>query len=480
MNPIFIKNYSELIPPYLSESQSLLRKTILNVLELAITSVMPQNLMAKALKIENGKLIIKNNQFSLKDFKDICIIGGGKAVAHMTAYLEKLLSTIPDIKYKGIINVPENLAIDDLELTDSIQINFTSHPIPNESGVIGVRKMMNLINSSSKKSLVLFLVSGGGSALLPLPRKEIQLKDLQAINSLLLESGASIHEINIIRKHLSDLKGGNLARKIFKTNKGTLISLIISDVVGNNLDSIASGPSVADSSTFNDVYAILNKYGLFDRIPKSIHSLVKEGIKNKALETPKSGDKCFDNVYNYLIGSIETGVHIIKNFLEKEGYNVSYFSDTITGEARIFGERFFKENMVNLRNNYNQSQRYALLGTGELTVTIKGKGIGGRNQEMLLSFLHKLIVSKIDYNFCFVAVNLDGIEGNSNAMGALIDNEVCNKALKKNLDITNYLNNNDSNSAFKILGTEIITGPTGCNVNDLVILLYENYSRERE
>ncbi len=479
MNPAFIKNYSELIPPSLTESQLLLRTTILNALELAINSVMPKNLMAKALKIENGKLIIQNNQFSLKKFKDICIIGGGKAVAHMTAYLEKLLSNVSGIKYKGIINVPENLSIDDLELSESIQINFASHPLPNESGVIGVHKMMELINSSSKKSLILFLVSGGGSALLPLPRGEIQLKDLQAINELLLDSGASIHEINVIRKHLSDLKGGNLARKIFEANKGTLISLIISDVVGNNLDSIASGPSVADSSTFKDVFTILNKYTLFDKVPNSIHSLVEEGLNNKALETPKLGDKCFDNVHNYLIGSIETGVLAIKNLLKKEGYTVNYFSDTITGEAKVFGERLFNKSIAEFRNHHNWSKRYALIGTGELTVTIKGKGIGGRNQEMLLGFLNKAIDTKINNNFCIIAANLDGIEGNSNAMGALVDNEVCKKALELNLNITKYLNHNDSNSAFNLLGTEIITGPTGCNVNDIMIFLYGNYSKER-
>ena len=479
MNPNLIKNYSVLTPTYLSESQSLLRKTILSALELAIKSVMPKNMMAKVLKIENGKLIIQNDEFLLKDFKDICIIGGGKAVAHMAAYLEKLLLSIPEIEYKGIINVPENLPMDDLELSESIQVNFASHPIPNESGVNGVRKMIGLINSCSKKSLVLFLVSGGGSALLPLPRKDIELKDLQIINTLLLECGASIHEINVIRKHLSDLKGGNLARKVFEANKGTLISLIISDVVGDNLESVASGPSVADSSTFKDVYAILNKYELFDKIPNSIHSLVEEGLKNKALETPKLKDKCFDNVHNYLIGSIETGVRAVKTFLKKQGYIVNYFSNAVTGEARVFGERFFTENIDKLSNCLNQSKRYALIGTGELTVTIKGKGIGGRNQEMLLSFLNKAIIRKIDCDFCTVSANLDGIEGNSNAMGALVDNEVCKKALKSNLDINKYLHNNDSSSAFNLLGTQIITGPTGCNVNDVLILLYGNYSKER-
>jgi len=473
MSPSIIKNYSQLFPPHLSKPQSRLRKTILKALELAINSVMPENLMEQSIKIEGSKLIIQNNEFDLNTFEDICIIGGGKAVAHMAAYLERILSNVPNIKYKGIINIPEGLTIDDLNLTDSIQINYASHPIPNKVGMNGVRKMRELLKASSKNNLIIFLVSGGGSALLPLPRKGILLEDLQTINTLLLESGASIREINIIRKHLSNFKGGNLARMIFEINQGTLISLIISDVVGNDLDSIASGPSVPDSSTFTEVNTILKKYQLVEKVPQSIRSLVKEGLINDKLETPKARDKCFNRVYNYLIGSVQSAVEVLTNFLETKGFVADYFSDKITGEAHKFGESLFNEVFKNLDQSHLNTNRKALIGSGELTVTIKGKGIGGRNQEMLLAFLNKAFKSKISCNFCLLGANLDGIEGNSKAIGALVDNDVQNQAQKLQLNIKKYLDYNDSNSAFKLLGTEIITGPTGCNVNDLMILLCE-------
>ncbi|TFG14234.1 MAG: DUF4147 domain-containing protein [Promethearchaeota archaeon] len=479
MSPSIIKNYSQLLSSELSKPQLVLRKIILNSLELAITSVMPKNLMEESLKVKNGKLIIQNSEFNLNYFKEINIIGGGKAVAHMAAYLEKLLSNIPKVQYNGIINIPNSLTIDDLGLTSAIQVNYASHPIPNEAGINGVLRMKELIKASSKKSLIIFLVSGGGSALLPLPRKNIQIKDLQIMNELLLESGASIHEINIVRKHLSDFKGGNLARLIFQTSQATLISLIISDVIGNNLDSIASGPSVPDSSTFEDVRNILNKYKLFKKIPSTINTLVQEGLINNTLETPKSRDKCFTNVHNFLIGSVESAVHTITNYLKDKGFIVNYFIDDMRGEAREFGEKVFDQFFVN-SNEHQHIERYALIGTGELTVTIKGKGIGGRNQEMLLSFLDKTLKNQIIDHFCFMGANLDGIEGNSKAMGALVDNEVQNRALKFDFDMKTYLENNDSNSVFKKLGTEIITGPTGCNVNDVIILLHEKLSENGE
>jgi len=480
MSPSIIKNYSQLLSPELSKPQLVLRKIILNSLELAITSVMPKNLMEESLKVENGKLIIQNSEFNLNNFKEIYIIGGGKAVAHMAAYLEKMLSNTPKVQYKGVINIPDGLTIDDLGLTNSIQVNYASHPIPNEAGINGVLRMKELIKASSKNSLIIFLVSGGGSALLPLPRKSIQIKDLQIMNALLLESGASINEINVVRKHLSDFKGGNLARIIFETSQATLVSLIISDVIGNNLSSIASGPSVPDSSTFKDVRNILNTYKLFEKIPSTINTLIQEGLINNTLETPKPGDKCFNNVHNFLIGSVKSAVHTITNYLKDKGFTVNYFIDDIRGEAREFGEKVFDQFLVNSNRFHQHIERHALIGTGELTVTIKGEGIGGRNQEMLLSFLDKTLKSKIKGNFCFMGANLDGIEGNSNAMGALVDNEVRNQALKFDFDMKKYLDYNDSNSMFKLLGTEIITGPTGSNVNDIIILLHEELSKNGE
>ena len=468
---ISIKNRTLLVPEGLNESQKFLRKLALNCLEKALYAVNPKNLIEKSVKIHDGILVINNDLFDLKDYNKIYIIGGGKATAEMAFTLENILKNL-SIDYEGIVNIPKGLEIKKSQETKNIQLNYATHPIPNENGVNGAKKMLELINKSSKNDLIICLISGGGSALLPLPRDGISLEDLMETNSLLLASGASIHEINAIRKHISKIKGGNLAKTLFKSSGATLISLIISDVVGNNLDSIASGPTVPDPTTFKDVVNILNKYNLYDKIPKSVKNFIEEGFKNRELENPKSNDPCFDNIHNYLIGSVSSAVQEIISYLEPD-FITNYFSDKITGEAREYGKEIYQyiSQYLKKKNFKIVELKDALIGSGELTVTIKGNGKGGRNQEMLLSFLDFIKNKKIDYNFLILAVNLDGIEGNSQAMGALVDNFTLSQITNKNLNIKQFLDNNDSNSFFKILNSEIITGPTGCNVNDLILIL---------
>ncbi|MFW9902409.1 MAG: glycerate-2-kinase family protein, partial [Candidatus Thorarchaeota archaeon] len=245
---MYIKNTSQLFPNTLSNNQKFLRKTALQSLEISIHAVKPNIMMERSLKFQKSKLLIQNDEFDLTKYKRIYIIGGGKATAEMVFSLEKNLIACKDIDYEGIINIPKNTNEFESFENSKIIINFASHPIPDEQGLKGTREMMELIERSTENDLIFCLISGGGSALLPLPKLSINLKDLQKVNSLLLSSGASIHEINTIRKHLSDFKGGNLAKKLYNTSKATLISLIISDVVGDNLDSIASGPTVPDET----------------------------------------------------------------------------------------------------------------------------------------------------------------------------------------------------------------------------------------
>ena len=332
--------------------------------------------------------------------------------------------------------------------------------------------MLEFVKKSSKKDLIICLISGGGSALLPSPKAGISLRDLQEVNSLLLASGASIHEINAVRKHLSDFKGGNLAKALFNSSGATLISLIISDVVGNNLDSIASGPTVPDRTTFKDAIDILKKYSIHYKVPKSVINSLEQGLKNKSLENPKYNDPCFRNVHNYLIGSVKSAVQEIITYL-KQDFITNYFSDNIIGEARDFGRNLYSiiSEQMNENDFENLQKSIALIGSGELTVTIKGVGIGGRNQEMLLSFLDFVNGKDFEDNFLVIGANLDGIEGNSKAMGSVVDNFTLKQIANRKLNTKEYLDNNDSNSFFKIINSEIITGPTGCNVNDLILIL---------
>ncbi len=472
---MYIQNYSQLISESLNRDSLELRKIGLKSLEIAIRSVEPRKLIRNAIKIYDENLIIEEDKYDLKKFERILIIGGGKATAQMAITLDGLLKTYSKIVYEGFVNIPDDQESKFLSSAKNIKMNLASHPIPNEAGLNGVNKMLELVEGTNKEDLIICLFSGGGSALLPLPKKNITLIDIQKTNSLLLASGASIHEINTIRKHISDFKGGNLAKRIYMNSKATTLTLIISDVVGNKLDSIASGPTIPDLTTFSDAYQVLLKYNLLDRIPMTVKEVIMEGVKNPQLENPSKNDPIFENVHTYLIGSVEISAKEVSDYLRNYNFEIDYFSSEISGEAADFGKHLYELITEKLReySKGSKKSRIAMIGTGELTVTLRGKGIGGRNQEMLLNFLKTIKSEKIDYNFFVLGCNLDGIEGNSKAMGAIVDNSLLMETIKNNVNIEEYLKSNNSNAFFNLLNGEIITGPTGINVNDLVLILLE-------
>lgn len=472
---MYIKNLSQLTPNNIKEESLALRKVGLNALEIGLSSVEPRKLIKNSVKIVKDKLIIRNDMYDLSTFREILVIGGGKASAQMALEIEELLKKYSKIKYKGLINILNSLTIKNHSASSKIRMNLASHPIPDESGLNGTKTMFSYIENTTKDDLIIFLLSGGGSALLPMPKQNVSLEDLQATNSLLIASGASIHEINTVRKHLSDFKGGNLAKKIYDISKATVITLIISDVVGNNLETIASGPTIPDLTTFRDTYSLLEKYQLLYKVPSSVKQLFETGMNDLTLNKPLDNPNYFKNVHNYLIGSVESSVNEISKYLKEFNFIVDYFSNEIIGEAAVFGKNL--HNLISQKLLHfvekSKNQKIALIGTGELTVTIKGKGVGGRNQEMLLNFINDIKDKNFDYNFLIIGVNLDGIEGNSKAMGALVDTVLLTQLNEKKIDLERYLNHNDSNSFFKMLNTEIITGTTGINVNDLLLLLIE-------
>ncbi|UCC19916.1 MAG: DUF4147 domain-containing protein [Promethearchaeota archaeon] len=470
---MFVKNVSHLLNKNLDKIQLSIREIGIETLEKSILAVKPKILMQNSIKLHKKRLIIENDEYDLENFNKIYIIGGGKATAEMALTLEEFFSDVKDIRYEGIINIPDNSELMDNFKKSRISFNLASHPIPNEEGFKGTKAMMKLIEKSTNNDLIFCLISGGGSALLPFPKQGIEIEDLRIFNSLLLSSGASIHEINTLRKHLSDFKGGNLAKKIYNSSGATLISIIISDVVGDNLDSIASGPTVSDRTTFKEAFEIIEKFELLNKIPNSIRESLNQGLSGKMSENPKPGNSCFNNVHNYLIGSVKNAVQEAKSFLNSKQFKVDYVSDNVIGEAKDFGQVLYGVISRHVKDNLTKDKikKIALIGTGELTVTIRGDGIGGRNQEMLLSFLNIVKNKKLNYDLLIISANLDGIEGNSEAMGALIDNYVLEQMILRKIDTEKYLINNDSNNFFKELGTEIITGPTGCNVNDLTLIL---------
>jgi glycerate 2-kinase len=288
----FVKNSNEILDSSLNHSIHTLRKFALDCLEIGISSVLPDKLIKKKISIDSTILSIGEHQYNLKDYDSIYIIGAGKATADMAFSIEKLLKSVNFGSYKGIINVPIGTPYKKLELSEKIVINEANHPIPNENGMLGTKKMIDLVNKSNNNDLFIILISGGGSALLTLPKNGITLEDLKQVNKLLLKSGASIQEINTIRKHISDFKGGNLARKIYETSNAKVICLIISDVIDNELDMIASGPTVADSTRYRDAIEVIEKYGLYDKFPNSVIKVIEKGKDNPEMENPSEDHPC--------------------------------------------------------------------------------------------------------------------------------------------------------------------------------------------
>jgi len=458
-----------------------LRQIGLKAINRGIESVQPDELVRKSISIENQILKIEDFSLGLSKYRKIVIVGGGKATYLM---LTALLGMLPkNFPVSGAINIPLNQKSSDFISFPSgqgkIHIHGASHPVPDINGMQGVQEMIQLISDSPPDSLVIALISGGGSVLLPLPVDGISLKELQIMNNLLLESGADIGEINCIRKHLSAFKGGNLARIC---GARSLISLVISDVIGNHLDIIASGPSVPDPTTFEDAIKICRKYEIWETelLPVSIQRHLLAGNEGEIEETPKPNSTIFDRVHNFIIGSALTSMESVVGDLIQDGFETVRIGSDLNGEAKEFGKDLVQKRF----EMPDRMKKYAFVGTGEFTVTLgDSEGVGGRNQEMLLSFLQTSSTETTptiwnERDFVIIACAFDGIEGNSPAMGSIIDSTSLRRIqtmqlTKKEFSMDRFLVNHNSYNFFKALGDSIITGPTGTNVNDMLVILFD-------
>jgi len=472
------------------------REILLSLFEHGLTAVNPYLAVNRHIAMADGKITVRTDSgelaFPLEDTGKIYVVGGGKAAVQMAVAMEELLGNRIEA---GFVNAPDKLLQLDPPKLNRIKAIGASHPIPNQAGVDGVKKMIELSENARSKDLVFCLISGGGSALMPQPAGSITLEDKQVLNRLLIQCGATINEINTVRKHVSMVKGGWLARHF---QPARVIGLILSDVVGDDLSTIGSGPTVPDHTTFSDSVAILEKYGLIDKIPMRIRKYMILGMRDEHLETPKAESKMFQNVQNVMIGSARTAaeeikvkarefkdigtVHILTSRLEGEaaeiGQNLHALITNIfdlktrvkiDAKAGFFNGKSFR---VDYGSGRGENRCTLLLLTGETTVTIKGQGTGGRNQEMLLAFLNKMDAPSKG-KFGIISCGMDGIEGNSPAAGALIDDQSRERALQLSLNLKELLENNDSYAAFSRLGDAIITGPTGTNVNDLTMVLLD-------
>ncbi len=382
---------------------------------------------------------------SLNQFENVYVIGFGKASASMAEALEKRLGR--KIKKGLVIGLQK-------AKTKRIRSFVGSHPFPSKKNIVATKKILSIAEKAGKKDLVIVLESGGGSSLLALPARGISLGSLAKTNKLLVGSKASIEEINIVRKHLSRVKGGLLMQTIYPAR---LYSLIVSDVVGDKLSTISSGPTAGDKSSFRQAGTVLKKYRLWNKVSKDVRERLSKGMKGKVAETPKPGNIIFKKAKNRILLNNKVALKAMKEKAKSLGFRAEIYSNSLGGEAGNAGKKLVSKIRAKKRP-------FALIAGGETIVNLKGKGIGGRNQEMVLANLKELAKSE---KTIFVSIGSDGVDGNSKAAGAIADS----KTLGKRKDWKKFLKRNDSNSFFRKVRGEIVTGSTGTNVMDLQLVL---------
>ncbi len=444
-----IKNFNEL-----ASSKS--RLDALKVLEAGLQAADPIRSVRNAIKLEGSKLVVGGREYDVSS--GVKVLGFGKASANMASAVEGVLN---DLIVSGAVVVPKGLKPPNLR---RIKILYGSHPVPDDDSINSTKELLKLC-SRSEEDVFIVLISGGGSALFELTVDPITLDDLKLTTTQLLKCGADIKEINTVRKHISMVKGGRLAELLYPSK---VISLILSDVVGDPIEFIASGPTAPDPTTYEDAIALLKRYGIWDNVPQSVKDVLVRGLNRGLRETPKPGDKVFNNVLNYVVASNYISLKAMEEEARRLGYNTLILTSMIEGEAREVG-KLLAGVMKNVEK-YDEpiGKPAAILAGGETTVTVRGKGIGGRNQELALSVA--ISIAGLD-DVVFTSIGSDGVDGVSIAAGGIVDGRTVSDGRKLGLDPYEFLNNNDSYNYLSKLGSAIITGPTGTNVNDLLVML---------
>jgi hydroxypyruvate reductase len=438
----------------------------LSILNSGIQAAHPSKAILEAVKINSTNLYIKSPQgrsihLDLNKYRRIFVIGAGKAVSSMAKTIEEIFETRI---HKGHVIAKYGHT----ETLNKISCTEAGHPIPDENGVGGTGKILEILEELKENDLVICLISGGGSALLVRPFDHITLQELKECSNVLINCGATINEINTIRKHISRVKGGQLAKE---TYPATLVTLIISDVIGDPLDVIASGPCVPDLTTFKDAKNIIDKYNLAKDIPKSVLDTIESGIKKQIPETPKKGETIFNNVNNFILCNNSNSLLACRKHAESLDFNTVILTSYLYGDVKEIAKFFvsLKNEIINFNNPVKKPA--CILSGGEPTVIVKGNGLGGRNQELALAFLAE---DKYMDNSIFLSCGTDGTDGPTDAAGAYVNKETIEYIKNNNIDFQTYLNNNDSYHFFEKSGGHIKTGPTNTNVMDIQMLIVKN------
>ena len=401
----------------------------------------------------------KPQSFQLQEFsrRKVRVVAFGKAAITMT---EGALECVPeDLLIEAPVAVT---SYENVIQHSKIQILGAGHPIPNADGLKAARKIAKTVRAAKADELILALISGGASALLPMPPPSITLEDKRNATQLLLTSGADIHEINTVRKHLSELKGGGLARLAYPA---ALQVLILSDVLDNDPGTIASGPTAGDLTTFSDAKGVFLRRGIWEQIPNSIQAHLDRGCDGLIDETTLPEDEIFRDVSNTIVGSNLISLDSICQSAKSAGYDVQIVSKALTGEARSVAEKFL------MRASAPIERPTAFVAGGETTVTVRGSGLGGRNQEMALTFAIDADSRFNNLSWVFLSGGTDGIDGPTDAAGGLVDPGTIARIHNAGYDPRLLLDNNDAYHALDHAGDLLVTGATGTNVADLQILL---------
>lgn len=440
------------------------KELLFDIFNAAIKAVEPKTAVKNMVRFVDGRLITGEISFcNINYFDRTMVVGAGKGASLMAKAVEEVIGDKLD---EGIIIVKYGHT---LPLNRIRQIE-AGHPIPDEAGVNGTEAIIKLLETADEKTLVICLLSGGGSAMLVSPAEGISLKDKQITTDLLLKAGASIDELNTVRKHLSRVKGGKLARIAFPA---TVITLILSDVIGDRLDVIASGPTVPDSSTFNDAIMVVDKYGLRNRLPEKIMTYLESGAAGKTPDMSKTGEDCFKKGFTVIAGSLRQALYAARNEAEGMGFDTQIVADKLQGEAREAAS-YLADISLTVKNSIKSGRHRCLISGGETTVTVRGSGKGGRNQELALAFAMEIEGKD---GITMLSAGTDGTDGPTDAAGAVVNGNTVKLAKGAGLEPQVYLANNDSFTFFERLDVatdnkhHLKTGPTGTNVMDIQIIL---------
>ena len=454
-----ISNKAQLIRNGSDQATRQARRIVVETLEFTLTSVDPHILVSRKVKRRGEKLQVDGQPIPLGGYDHIFVVGAGKASGAMTESLEAILG---NRLTGGLVVVPSGQQSPKLERVRSIT---ASHPNPDSNSVNAARELISLVEKLNNRDLVICVISGGGSALLSLPTEPLTIDEKGDVARLLMNSGATIVELNTVRKHLSMIKGGRLAKR---SHAGRIIGLIISDVVGDRLDSIASGPISPDTTTFSDAIAVLRRHDLWEAIPSSAAKILDEGAKGNIPETPKLGDPCFRKVSYHFLGNSRVACTSARRYLRSRGIKAEILSSSVTGEARYLGS--FIGSLAREIGKFDEPFRRpcALIFGGETTVTVSGPGLGGRNQECTMAFAKEIQGLK---GVAMASIGSDGIDGPTDAAGAIADGMTISRSEELALKFEELLAQNDSYRFFLPLKDLIMTGRTNTNVNDVSVVV---------